>query len=582
MWLRYLAACLTGLILVTSAQPILADEKADPLRLVPAEVDLIVKVEHPHKLVESFYNLNVVQDFLKLDAVKEFYDSTNARRFNQLLQYFEKELGSGKYELLDQIAGNGIVFGVKLAKKPIVGFVIQGKDQKTVQKFVDLTLKLVEEETARQEKKVKIQRKKYHTLEGVQVGKEFFFTVAGSAILVSNKGEGLKALADMYLGRGGDSILRSERLAKARKMLPENSQVWGFLDFQLLHRIGETRDFFEAPQKQPGLNFTLFGPMIDLARRSPFVCGSFSHEGNRFLTTIRFPRGTKGMPPEVAAFFPKSASAGALPLLEPKNVISSVSYYLDLAELWKNRNLLPQDQLAGLESASKKSGRFLAGAKIGNLMKWSGSHQRIVVAQRTKSVYKEKKPQQDIPAFAFVHEIRDDSFYKSMDRIFRTTAIFGAAALNLKLVEKDIGDVHLVSYRFPEDRNVPNDKQNLRYNFSPTYFKIGNQFAVCSTLELAEDLVQELKEESSSSRKSEPVMFHSKFYASGLAVALKAIEEQLITQAVLSQALSPEDARKQVDTFIGMVRGLGSTQMETVYTRDNFRLNFTTQLGSKK
>src|SRR5437879_3849700 len=64
-----------------------------PLRLIPADADFVVEVKHPRQLIESMRSLDAVNGFLALQAVQELYDSTAARRFYQLLAYFEKELG---------------------------------------------------------------------------------------------------------------------------------------------------------------------------------------------------------------------------------------------------------------------------------------------------------------------------------------------------------------------------------------------------------------------------------------------------------------------------------------------------------
>ena len=101
------ARWLAGLALLLLAAPARADAPPNPLRLVPDEADLLVQVDNPRRLLESFLNLDLFRQAQGLDAVREFYDSTNYRRFLQLVAHFEKQLGAPWPELIDRLAGGG-------------------------------------------------------------------------------------------------------------------------------------------------------------------------------------------------------------------------------------------------------------------------------------------------------------------------------------------------------------------------------------------------------------------------------------------------------------------------------------------
>src|SRR5262249_20254944 len=46
----------------------------------------------------------------------------------------------------------------------------------------------------------------------------------------------------------------------------------------------------------------------------------------------------------------------------------------------------------------------------------------------------------------------------------------------------------IVGYRFPEDEPLKGDDRNVRFNFSPAFVVVGDQFVVSSTIELAREL----------------------------------------------------------------------------------------------
>src|SRR2546425_353857 len=146
---------LAGLALLTGATQIQA--QTPPGRLIPAQADLVVEVQHPRQLVETIVQLDSFKEIQKFPAVKEFFASTQYRRFQQLITYYEKELGADWPELLDKLAGGGAALGIKfMPGTPPALLVIQGKDEAAMKRFVELAAKVIEQEINRQEIKAKL------------------------------------------------------------------------------------------------------------------------------------------------------------------------------------------------------------------------------------------------------------------------------------------------------------------------------------------------------------------------------------------------------------------------------------------
>jgi hypothetical protein len=571
-WLAYLA-------LAWLSVPASAQTPTDPLRLVPAEADLLVKIDNPGQLLQNIYNLDAFKDLQKIEAVRELYDSTNTRRFNQLVAYFEKKLGADKYELLDKLAGGGAVLAVKIANPPPVLAVVQGKDEKLTQEFLTEALEITRQELERQERKEKIARQSYHDIEIISIGNDFHLARLGAALIAANKIETLRTSLDQERAKDQKNIARNKNLAKARRMLDGQPQIWAWVNLESVRKLPQSKEFFNSAAGQPIFNLSFIGPMIDLANRSPFVIAGLQHQGNRVRLTVRYPRGLEGMPDKVAAFFPKDKKGSTLPLLEPPNVVSSTSYFLDAGEIWKNRSKIFKDQdLKNVDMFEKNSGRFIGGVKFGDLLNTAGVHQRFVVTQPTESVYKTKTVA-NFQAYALVQEMRDPAFARHMDRLIRTGAILAATQFNLKLVEEKHGDVVLVTYRFPEDKKFPGDQFNIRFGFSPCYAHVGNQFIAASTVELGRDLIKVLQQEQQQQKApADTAMLRSRFYASGLATTLREGREQVVSQFALSQALPVEQAQQQVDTLIELIQSLGNADLETHYGPNDFRLDIIANL----
>lgn len=564
---------LASLVLLSATTLVRAASLPDPLRLVPEQADLLIKIEQPRQLVEAVTNLDVVKQLQMLEAVQEAYDSTRIRRLLQLLAYFEKELGAQRFELLDRLAGGGITVAVKFGPKPAPALlVIQGKEEALLRKFFQLALSAVEQELARQEAKEQPVKGRYRAIETIRIGKEFHAAVAGSALLVSNAETGLHSGIDRHLDGSQKSHSESTSVVEARKLLPANSLAWLWLNLDTVRQAPGAKDLFTLPRNEPILT-VLSGGLLDIAGRSPFLCAGLAREATGFRLSVGLPRGREGMHEALAAHVPPADQPGSLPLLEPKGVLSSSSFFLDVSKFWEHRaQLFTERQLKTFEDFNKNSAVFLAGTQFSKLLLQAGSHHRIVVAHPAKSSY-QKTPAQRIPAFAVVAEMREpEAFSKSMEAILRAAALLASTQVKLKLVEEKYGERTLVGYRFPEDAPFRGDVDNVRFNFSPCFVRVGKYFLASSTRELGQELVDLLDREARDTTSSgSPASERTWLYASGGVEVLRDNEDLVLAQTILSQALAPAAAKEQFKTLIDLVNQLGVVQLEARYGAQDFR-----------
>jgi hypothetical protein len=561
------------LIVLLAALPARADTPLDPLRLIPEHADLIVSVPQPSRLFDAYTTLAPVQSFLDLQPVREYYDSTNVRRFYQLVAYLEKELGGQWPDLVDRLAGNGVVVAAKFGPEPApVLLVIQGKNEALTSRFAQIALQIAEQEIARQEGKDRPEKGTYRGLETIHIGAKFHAATAGAALLVSNTESTLHQALDLSLDGSQKSLCGNSELADARKLLPPDPLANVWLNLEIVRKAPQAKDVFALPRNDANLT-VLAGGLLDVVGRAPYLAAGLYRQGNGLALTFGMPRGREGMPEALTVHVPPTGVPGSRPLLEPKGVIYSSSSYLDLSQFWDQRGkLFTEKQIEGFEEFEKNSGRFLGGTRLSQLFQQAGAYQRLIVANQASPGYK-TKPHQGIPGFALVLEMRDpEGFTKTVDPILRTIALLTGQSAKLKLVEEKQGETTIVGYRFPEDRKLKGDDTDFRFNFSPAFASVGNQFIASSTFELARDLVGLLEKEAKNSLSaSNPLTSHSKVYAEGGAEYLQGIEDFLLTQTILDQAVPPTSAREQVKALIAWVRQLGVLETSVNYGPQDFR-----------
>lgn len=561
---------LACLLLATAAR---ADSPTDPLRLVPSQADFFLEIQQPRRLIEGGLHHELFQAAQALPPVREAYDSTNARRFLQLVAHLEKKLGAPWPELLDRLAGGGIVLAGKFAADPAPALlVIQGKEAELSKRFFDAAREVIEAELVRQESKEKVEKQSYRGAEAVSVGKDFHAAVAGSTILISNKKEALKLALDLKDDGPAGSLASSEKVAAATKTLPSGPLARLFINLDAAHQSPQGKELFVSPRNDPIVT-VLFGGLIDTVGRAPYVAAGLYEDNNGLLTTIRLPAGRDGSSADLALHAPPKEGQGVRPPLEPKGALLSVSFYFDFAALWNQRTKLFSEQNAkNLENVDQQTQAFLAGSQFSALLQQAGARHRFVVVNPLKSSYK-KKPDQTLPSFAFVTELRKpDEFTQTIDAVIKGGLLLAGGQLGLKAVTEKVGGHVVNGYRFLEDKPLPQDMTNARFNFSPCYVRVGNQLAFCSTLEMAREVVPLLdKEAKTKAVKLTDAAARVKLYGTGAAEALRLAEDQVLSQLVLDQAVPIAEARKQFQTLVGLARRLGNVQFETTYEAKQLR-----------
>jgi hypothetical protein len=141
----------------------------------------------------------------------------------------------------------------------------------------------------------------------------------------------------------------------------------------------------------------------------------------------------------------------------------------------------------------------------------------------------------------------------------------------LKIVEEQYKDCKLVGYRFPEDKPSKGDVNDLRFNFMPCFTRVGDQFVVSSTMELCRELVDLIHKEGNAPARGQAATTRARLYSSGAAAYLQTIEDLLVTQVTLDQAVTPEEGRQEVKVFLDMIRKLGALSLEARFHNKTFQ-----------
>lgn len=580
---RLRRCALSSLVLLGCVSLLQAAPPADPMRLVPDAANAVIKIENPRRIVDAVARLPYLAQLRELEAVKEALASTNLRLFEQFLAYYERDLGMDRLEILDKLSGGGVLLSIKYGSPPVVLLVIQSTDEVFLAKFAQTVQRLAESEIKRLEGKEPLVKEQHRGLTTFHVGKDAHAAVLGSALVFSNKREGLNAAVDLHLDGAQKSLLNHKGPTTARKLLPKDPLLWAWFDLEPVLQNPEAQKVFKLPRND--VNQTvLVGSYLDTVGRSSFVSVGVYQEADGFRTTIRLPGGRAGVHEALTTHVPPLGQVGSRPLLEPHDVLFSTSYYFDIAAFWHQRTKLFNETIVKeFEKQDKNPGitTVLGGNRLSQVFDQTGTYHRFVAAHQGKSGYR-TRPTQNIPAFAFVLETREpEKFNRTMNFVLRVSGLAAATQFKAKLVEEDCGDQKLIGFRFKEGEDLGRDQNNVRFNFSPCFALVGNQFVACSTMELGRELVDILQREAKDrDQRSSKAVSQTQFYARGGATLLKEIEDTLFAQTSLDQALTPDLAQRQVELLIDLVRRLGVLRLESTWHPQSFQFDVQWKLGS--
>src|SRR5262249_28859711 len=152
-----------------------------------------------------------------------------------------------------------------------------------------------------------------------------------------------------------------------------------YYGFDYLKARTEAKDVLTTPRNNTIFTFAAAG-ILDIVRRADFVAAGIYQKPDGLTLSVRMPAGRDGMADAVELHLPRDPNvSGTLPLLEPKGVIFSHSFYLDLGTFWEKRaKIMSAMNAQEFETGVKNASRFLPGTSIDKLFVQSGVHHRLV------------------------------------------------------------------------------------------------------------------------------------------------------------------------------------------------------------
>ena len=548
-----------ALLIATTPSP-----ASDPLSAIPDEADLVIVLEKPTRFVEASRSFPAIVSALELPAVKELFRLPNVKQFFDLIALYESELQTDWKTLLNDVAGNGIAIGSKTDGGAAV-IVIDGTKPKVSEAFLNSVLKLVAREAAKDaDKPEELRRVKHGDIDSVHFGKEFHAARNGARLYFANNEEALhKTLLNT------PKKTRTDARLEARKLLSGSPDAWLWFDLAAAKDTQAGRDFYSATKRDAIQNLVV-GGTIDALGRADFLAAGLTIAPKGLDVTIRVPSKRSELRPELAMHVPPAGTPGSLPLLEPAGVLASMSLYLDAKTFYIERDKLMNDnQKADFDQGVKDISKFLPGSSIRKLFEQMGPYHRLVMLDRVAPLYK-ASPEQPIPGFAYIGTMRDPAYAKTATGVLRAAALIGTPSSGLTMTEQTIESVNVVVYRFSEAKQLQDDLEGLRFQFSPCFAIVGDNLVVGSRPDVLAPVIIALRTEKKS--EGDPAVWRAKAYGNGVAGLIGKIPEPLVTNLMLTRNLSLKAAEAETKQIAAWFETLGAVEFRLDHRERDYEM----------
>ncbi|HVC97685.1 MAG TPA: hypothetical protein VND64_28700 [Pirellulales bacterium] len=563
--LSLLAACLVVCTLFTLPNGLVA---ADPMKLAPESAVLFVELARPETILDPALDPATRDLFKGVDAYRKYLESPQYAQLLMVKPVVEARLGTSWQAAARDILGGGVYLAVDAANSSALLFV-RGRKPELLTRLNDLLIELIEGDAKNNGRPSPVKSEEHHGVRGWTFGGEEAHTIIDDLLVISNKSDALKGVIDRWRDPDAKGLASVAAFQQARGEQLAGAVAWLWTDLAAVRKVPNVEAALAKRSTNP-LGELLIGGVIDAARDAPFTTASLRLDGGHIRLRAELPRDASKTAASRAWFFAAQADQGAPAALSPKGTIGTLTAFRDLAGLWLARDeLFDEKTVAGFAQADTQLGLFFSGLDFGPevLGELLPGFQFIVARQEFSA--EEPVPALKLPAMALVLSTKHPEEFAGQlllayQKIVGLTNIVGGQQgqpqLMLSTEECQGATINKAVYMKPP-KGTAKDKAPTNYNFSPACARVGEHFIYGSTVGIVRQLIERLTHGTMPATDGNISLA---LESGPLAAILEDNRELLITQNMLSEGRSRQEAEQAIATWFQIVRLLDRAQVRLV------------------
>jgi len=539
-----------------------------PSQLLPDTTVGYVEVTDTAAIMASLYDHPVSHHIQNLDVWKTATQTEQYRAFLTGRKFLEIQIGSDWRPALEELSVGGIYAAYDAATQGAV-ILVKTKDDATAENF---RAKILELTRLNEEKNGKTDQ--YRDVTVYKVDQQSASAVVGNWIVLTNKGELGKSILDRLLDQKpsdtnteiSGTLSANAQFKTTYALRNADSQAWAYGNIQTIRDAGAAKKFFEGKAENP-LAEALVGGIQSVLQHAPFVTADMKLTEAGLTMKFQTPWQSEWIPEERAWFFGPDSNGSAPILPEIPGTLLTLSTYRDISQMWLRAGDLFDEQMNDqLAEADSGLSTIFAGRDFGEEILGALDPQMGLIVTRQSFENVMPVPALKLPAFALILKLRDaETMRPELRRTFQSVigffnivgAMEGRPQLEMDMAK--VNDVDLItSHYVPEKKDKDSTTAAMIFNFSPSAAFSGDQFILASTADLAKQLASAPAARASDNGVNTQMALH----AEAIRDALSDNREQLISQNMLEEGHSREEAEAAIDLvfeFVRCVKGAGLT-----------------------
>jgi len=528
-------------------------------QLLPETTVGYVEVNDPASILATVLDHPLSDWIQNLEVFRKATESPGYRAYLAGRKFFEIQIGSEWRPAVESLYAGGVYAGFDAATQGGV-LLIRGQDEATMENFRAKVLELTRLNGGESATPDDYRGQSVYRIAGGGGA-----AVVRDWLVVTNKGDlGQKVLdflldADPHVAEPGSAgtLWENPEFKAARATQKPGSQAWAFINLQAIRDAGGAKKLFAGKTDNP-LAELLVGGIQSTLQYSRFVTADLSVQTSGVSLQISTPWQADWIPESRTWYFGPDFAGSAPVLPEIPETLLTLGTFRDVSQMWLRAGDLFDEQVNDkIAEADSGLSTIFAGRDFGEEILGSFEPQIGLIVTRQNFADAKPVPTIKLPAFALVLRLRDPETMRSeLRRTFQSAIgffnIVGAQAgqPQLEMDMQKSGNVDLITSRYlPEKKDRDSTSAPIIFNFSPSTGFAGDRFVLASTAILAKQL-----SEAPALEPAAGVNTRVTLNAVVVGDALRDNREQLISQNMLQEGHSREEAEAAIDLVFQIVR----------------------------
>lgn len=543
-----------------------AQELPPPQEWIPEDAVVVLEIPDSSKIVKALLSEDLPQVFEENPQVKQFLQSPQFAQFAAIVRYLEFRLGTDWKDAVRKLFGGSLTLALFPRDRALL--IVDTKSAELLAKLHQVLLEHAREEAQRMGDPDRVASGIYKGWTGWTLdGGKSVYALVGSRLLLANRAEVLRSVADVAEAGGGGSLARLATYRESHAVLPPEAWARLFVNMERITQSPQGERLGRATSSNP-LVALLVADNLQALTNASWLAGAVTVQGNRVALRVacngNFPAGD-----HPTAFSLPTDETGCLANIEVPRRLVALSLYRDLARFYQQKDTLFPERTSGLIFFENMMGVFFTGRHFSEevLTHLHPEIRLVLAAQDYEPEY--GVPSVALPALAVVFRMKDpkqfvpmaeEAWQKALGLINFTR---GQQALpGLILDRAEYQGVRYSVAAFSTAGLTEEERKDIRFNFRPVLAPVGEYLVLSSTEQLARDIIDALRKEDPRRARLPGRHFVLETNREGLLRLAQANREALIRQNMVEQGHDRQRAETDINNLLALISLLGELRLE--------------------